>query len=237
MNAMELFDTVTKSPFFGVALTALVYFAVAALLRRRRIPLLTPFLISVAVICALLWLCRIPYENYNVGGSLISQFTAPATVILAVPVYRQRKRLLQCLFPVLGGILLGVLASFFSTFLFALLFDIRGELFLSLLPHSLTTPIATALADEIGGVATLAILGLMISANLGALLFPLMKRCFCIYDPVAHGVAAGTCSHVIGTATVAAEGEVEGAFAGLSIGIAGFVTVLLVPFLLKVVSL
>lgn len=222
-----------QSPFFGVGLTALTYFAGAQLLKRRRIPFLTPFLISVLLVCLLLGITGIPYESYNEGGSLISEFMAPATVILAVPVYRQRELLKRNLLPVVGGIFLGVLCSYFSTFLLSLLFGVRGELFLSLLPHSVTTPIATALSGQIGGVSSLTILGLMISGNLGAMLLPLMRKLFRVHDPVAHGVATGNCSHVIGTATVAAEGEVEGAFSGLSIGVAGLITVLLVPLLLK----
>ena len=237
MNWGELVNTVTASPFFGIALTFLT-FEVGLLLRRKwKIALLTPFLISVVLICLILVVTRIPYENYNQGGQIISHFMGPATVILAVPVYRQLKLLKKNLLPVLGGVLLGALASFFSTYLLALLLRVDSPLFLSLVPHSVTTPISTALSEQIGGIGSLSVLALMISGNIGAALAPYFKKWFRVHDPVAHGVATGSCSHVLGTATAAKQSEVEGAFSGLSIGVAGFVTVLLVPILLQFFSI
>ena len=45
----------------------------------------------------------------------------------------------------------------------------------------------------------------------------------------AKGVAIGTASHALGTSKAIEIGEVEGAMSGLSIGIAGILTVILAP--------
>lgn len=229
----EIRDMIVSSPFFGLSLTFAAY-ELALLIRKKiRIALLLPFAVAVVLICMFLLVTHVSYEQYMEGGQYISLLMGPATVILAVPVYQQLARLKENLIPVIGGVLLGAFTSFFSTYLLSLLLRIDGELFLTLTPHSVTTPIAISLSEQIGGVGAVSTLSLIISGLIGSIFAPQLRRLFRLKDPVAAGVATGSASHALGTAKAITMGEVEGAFSGLSIGIAGFVTVLLVPFLLR----
>jgi len=51
---------------------------------------------------------------------------------------------------------------------------------------------------------------------------------------VAVGIAIGTASHALGTTRAIELGETEGAMSGLAIGLAGIITVFLVPLLVYV---
>ena len=50
-------------------------------------------------------------------------------------------------------------------------------------------------------------------------------KLFRITDPVAKGVGIGSASHAVGTAKAMEMGEIEGAMSGLSIAVAGIMTV------------
>lgn len=229
----NFWNELVSSPYFGIALT-FVAFEIGLWIRKKtKIALLLPFVLAIVIICSFLFVTGVSYEQYMEGAKYISFFMGPATVILAIPVYEQMEKLKKNLFPILMGILMGSFVSFFSTYLLSLLFKADHALFLTLIPHSVTTPIALSLTEKIGGVGSITTFSLIISGILGAAFAPALRRLFHLTDPVALGVATGTCSHVLGTAKAIERSEVEGAFSSLSIGIAGFVTVIIVPILLR----
>jgi putative effector of murein hydrolase len=50
--------------------------------------------------------------------------------------------------------------------------------------------------------------------------------------PAARGFSLGTASHGIGTARAFQESEIAGTFAGIAVGLNGFITAVLAPLLL-----
>ena len=71
----------------------------------------------------------------------------------------------------------------------------------------------------------------------GAVIAPTVMKIFKIKDPVAQGVAIGTSSHAVGTSQARVMGEVQGAMSGLSIAIAGIITVILMPIAMLLVNI
>ena len=51
-------------------------------------------------------------------------------------------------------------------------------------------------------------------------------------NPVAAGVAIGTCSHAMGTTKAIEIGEIEGAMSSVAIGVSGLITVFISMFLM-----
>ena len=217
-----------ESPFFGVTLTILAYWAGCRIQKRTGLVICNGLVLAVGMIVAVLVILDIPYEAYNAGGSLINLFLGPATVCLAVTIYAQLDQLKKNLLPILAGCAAGALTSVLSIWGLCRLFGLDRELTVSLLPKSVTTPIATALAEGQGGIVSITVAAVIYTGILGNLCAPFLIRLFRVKDPVAAGLGIGACSHAMGTARALELGETEGAMSGLAIGLCGIVTTLVV---------
>ena len=220
----------SNSIFFGVFITLATYAAGMWIHKKTKFFLFSPLLVSITLCILILLVLKIPYENYLRGANLVHYLLTPATVCLAVPLYVQFEKLKNNWKAILGGILAGVLTNLVMIFALCLLFKIGHTEYVSLLPKSITTAIAVALTDEFGGIVSITIMMVIITGNLGNLFAEQICRIFRITDKVAAGVAIGTSSHALGTARAIQMGEVEGAMSGLSIAVAGLITVVCAPF-------
>lgn len=220
-----------SSPLFGISLSLGAYLAGSWFCRRFRLPLVNPMLLAALIVIAFLKLTGIPMEYYNIGGDMIALFLAPATAALAFSIYSQVQVLKKNLLPILAGCTAGAATSIISVFGLCRLFGLNREMLLSLLPKSVTTPIAMSVSQQLGGVLPITIAAVVVTGILGSILNPMLLRFFKVKDPVAVGLGMGASAHAVGTAKALEMGEVEGAMSGLAIGITGVITVLLVMFL------
>ena len=228
-----------ESPFFGVTLTILAYWAGCKIQKRTGLVICNGLVLAVMMIIAVLAVFDIPYAAYNAGGSLINLFLGPATVCLAVTIYAQIDLLKKNLLPILAGCAAGAVTSVLSIWGLCRLFGLDRTLTVSLLPKSVTTPIATAIAEGQGGIVSITVAAVIfmpatliasIYGILGNLCAPALARLFRVKDPVAAGLAIGACSHAMGTARALELGETEGAMSGLAIGLCGLATTILALF-------
>ncbi|MCL2741258.1 MAG: LrgB family protein [Oscillospiraceae bacterium] len=217
------------SPLYGIALTIGAYVLGAALCARIGSPLLSPLLVGVAVAAAFISVTEAGLDGYMAGGEMVSSFLGPCTVALAVPVYRKRGLLLKNAPSMAFGIAMGSLCSLFLAYLIKVTTGCAEEVYLSLVPKSVTTPIGSALSERIGGIPSVTVLAIICTGVLGSVMAPMVLKAARIRDPIARGLAIGTSSHAIGTSRAVAMGEAEGSASGLAIGVAGIVTVLLAP--------
>ena len=217
----ELFD----SPFFGVTLTVIAYWAGVKIQRRTGLVICNPLIIAIVLVSGVLLLFKIPYESYNEGGSIINMFLAPATSCLAVSVYTRMELLKKNWLPILAGCVAGSLTSMGSVFLLCRLFGLDEAMTYSLLPKSVTTPIAVGIAEGHGGISSITVAAVILTGIMGSILAPFLIRIFRVKDAMTAGLAIGACSHAVGTSKAIEIGETEGAMSGLAIGICGIVTV------------
>ena len=219
------------SPYFGIFLSIAAYALGCGLNRKFRTPLCNPLLIAIVLVVGVLLIFRIPYEDYNAGGEIISLFLAPATACLAVGIYAKLAVLKQYWLPILVGAVAGSASSMLSVYALCRLLGLDEQLTVSLIPKSVTTPIAVGIVESAGGLTPITVVAVIVTGILGAILAPTMIRLFRISDSVAAGLAIGACSHAVGTSKAVELGEVEGAMSGLAIGVCGVVTVVLSLFL------
>jgi predicted murein hydrolase (TIGR00659 family) len=224
---MELLN----SPLFGVCLTIIAYLVGMEVYKKFKLPILNPILIALIIIIPILLYFKIPLETYKKGGDLISFFLAPATVVLAVPLYRKIDLLKQHFIPILGGVIVGVFTSILSCTLIGRVLGLDLTLIKSSLSKSLTTPIAIELSKQVGGIVPITIVMVMITGITGAVMAPFICKIFKIENKIAKGIAIGTASHAVGTSRAIEMGETEGAMSGLAIGVAGVLTVFILPLL------
>ena len=221
-----------ESPFFGVALSILAFWVGVRIQKKTGLVLCNPLLIGVVLTAGVLLLFRIPYEAYNQGGALINLFLSPATACLAVAIYGKRQILKENWLPILVGCAVGSAASMGSILLLCRLFGLDEAMTASLLPKSVTTPIAISVSQAHGGIGSITVVAVLITGIFGSIAAPLLIKLFRVREPLAAGLAIGACSHAVGTSKALELGETEGAMSGLAIGVCGIVTVVLSLFLM-----
>lgn len=194
--------------------------------------LLNPVASAVGLLVALLVATDTPYEIYFDGAQFVHFLLGPATVSLAIPLYRQRERLLALWLPILTALSAGLLTAVFSAVGLGLLFGADRSTLLSLAPKSVTAPIAMGIAEKLGGYPSLTAVLVVVTGILGAVLGTSVFRVLRIHDPAICGVAMGVTSHGIGTARAFQISRTMGAFSGLAMALSAFATALLLPSLL-----
>ena len=224
---------ITTLPAFGIVLSIVVYLFYVKIAKKVNHPLFNPLLMSIFTIMAILMIFKIPYESYNEGGKYITFLIAPATVAMIVNLYKNLDLFKKNIIPVLLGVTAGVLTAVISVIIMAKLFGLERSVEMSMIPKSLTTAIGVNLSEEYGGIAGLTVMAIMITGISGGVMAPIVMKVFKVTDPVAKGVGMGTSAHAVGTSRAIEMGEVEGAMSGLSIALAGFVSVILIPILIK----
>ena len=219
------------SPFFGIALSIVAFSIGVWIQKKTGLVICNPLIIAIVLVSGVLLLFQIPYESYNEGGSIINMFLAPATSCLAVSVYTRLELLKKNWLPILAGCVAGSLASMGSVFLLCRLFGLDEAMTYSLLPKSVTTPIAVGIAESHGGISSITVAAVILTGIMGSILAPFLIRIFRVKDSMTAGLAIGACSHAVGTSKAIEIGETEGAMSGLAIGICGIVTVVFSMFL------
>ena len=229
-------NAIINSPLFGILLT-LVTFEIGVLISQKfKYSFLNPLLIGNILIVGFLLITGISLESYNVGGDYISVMLSPATVVLAVPLYRQIQKLRQFWMPILAGIFAGSLTSIGCVIFFSKILGLSSTLMLSILPKSVTIPMGSVISAQIGGIPSVTIIAITVTGITGAVTAPAVCRFCHIKHKVAQGIAIGTASHALGTTRAMEMGEVQGAMSSLSIGIAGLFTAVVAPLLLTALS-
>lgn len=227
----EALRQVLASPFFGISLSICCYAFGFWINRKLKTPLANPLLIAIILVVGILVLFDIPLDYYNQGGRLISLFLGPATAVLALAIYRQRRLLGKYFVAVLCGTFVGSVVSLGCVWILGKAFGLDDQLISSLLPKSVTTPIAIAVSQQLGGIASITVAAVVITGVLGNILAPMLIKIFRVNNPIAAGVGIGTCSHAVGTSKAIELGEIQGAMSSIALSLSGIITVLLATLL------
>lgn len=212
----------------GTILSLAVFKLSVLLYQKVKSPLLNPLLITAVFIIVGLSVFNIPLDSYEQSVQIISFLLGPATVALAYSVYRQRQILREHFVPIFAGCLVGSIVSMVSAYGLCELLGLGDQLALSFIPKSVTTPIAIAISQQLGGITSITVAAVIVTGILGAIFSPLMSRVFHVHDSIAKGVAIGTCSHAVGTTKALEMGSLEGAMSGVSIAVSGLLTTTIV---------
>lgn len=228
---------IISTPLFGITISLLTYEIGLYLNKKTKLAIFNPLFISQTLIIIILLTTNISLEDYNKGGQFISFFLTPATVVLAVPLYKKIKVLKANAISIITGITLGSTCGILSIILLGKFLNVSIALKNSLVPKSVTTPIGVAISSQLNGIPSVTVAAIIITGIFGAIAGPFICKVFKIKDRVAIGVAMGTASHALGTTKAVEIGETEGAMSSLSVGIAGLFTVIIAPLMVKLFTL
>lgn len=223
-------ELLTNSVYFGVVLTLACYQIGLYVKKKVKFSIANPLLIAALLIICVLLALGIDYESYKKSVNVISFFLTPATVCLAIPLYRQLELLKKYPKAIMGGIVAGVLTAMVSIYLLSLAFGLNHAQYVTLLPKSITTAIGMGVSEKMGGIVTITVVSISITGIFGNVIAEAFLRLLKIEEPIAKGVAIGTASHALGTAKAMEIGEIEGAMSSLSIVVTGILTVIAVSF-------
>lgn len=220
------------TPLLGLTATLAAYQLAQALWRRLGMnPLANPVLLSILVLAGFLTVTGTEYRTYFDGAQFVHFLLGPATVALAIPLYRQVAALRRSALAVLVALVAGSATAAVSAVGIAWALGASHGTLMSLAPKSVTTPIAMGVAEQIGGLPSLTAVLVILTGITGAVAGTWVLGLVRVRDPQAQGFAIGVASHGIGTARALQLGEVAGAFSGLAMGLNGVATAILVPLL------
>lgn len=218
-------EWIAASLFFGMFLSVFAYEIGLLIKKKWKLAVFNPLLIAIFMVMLFLALTGIDYDSYNASAKYLSYLLTPATVCLAIPLYRELAQLKKNLKAIFAGVTAGVLTSLLSVLLLSIAFGFTHEQYVTLLPKSITTAIGMGVSQELGGITNVTVAAIIITGILGNMIAELVCRLFRIEEPVAKGLAIGTAAHAIGTAKAMQIGETEGAISSLAIAVAGLITV------------
>lgn len=235
---VELWVYLSATPLFGLTATLVVYVLAQALYARlHQAPWANPVLWSVLVIAAGLMVTGVPYPTYFSGAQFIHFLLGPAVVALAWPLWQRRAELKQRWGRLLVASLVGGAAASGSAFALGLAVDLPMNVVLSMVPKSVTAPVAMGVAEKIGGIPALAAVFAVITGLVGALsakyLFDALRVPTSPEGWMARGFSLGTASHGIGAARAMQVNADAGAYAGLALGIQVVTASILVPLVFR----
>lgn len=221
--------------WWSLPLTLAVFFAARKLAARLKMPVLNPLLIAMVVIIPLLLITDTPYEHYFQGSEILNDLLQPAVVALAFPLYEQLHQIRARWKSIITICFAGSLLAMISGTAIALLMGATPEIAASILPKSVTTPIAMAVGGSLGGIPAISAVCVIFVGILGAVFGHTLLNMMNIHTKSARGLAMGTASHALGTARCAELDYQEGAFSSLALVICGIITSLIAPFIFPLI--
>jgi predicted murein hydrolase (TIGR00659 family) len=200
-------------------------------------PLANPVLIAVVLVIPVLKACGVSYDTYMRGAGFIHFLLGPAAVALAVPIYANRERIRESLRGLLAGVAAGATVACASAVALAWWLGGSPEVVRSIAPKSVTAPIAIGISEGIGGRPSMTVVFVIMTGIMAAMFSGWIFDWLGVRDWAARGVAAGVAGHGIATAQILSVNQNAGAFAGLSIGLTGLFTALLLPLATQLLPL
>jgi len=227
----------SASPLLHLTMTLAVFVTASAVYRKMKLhPLLNPVFIAVAVIVAVLHLTKTDYETYFEGAQFVHFLLGPATVALAIPLYRQFHRVRKSLVATLVSLMCGSITSVITAIGCAWAFGADLVSISSIAAKSVTAPVAMGISDQLGGLPSLTAVIVIVTGIVGATIGPTLLNLLSVKDWSARGMALGTASHGIGTARALQINDIAGAFSGLAMGLNALATALLLPLLWRLIA-
>jgi predicted murein hydrolase (TIGR00659 family) len=226
----SLWVFLAASPLLWLTITVTVYVAADWIAERAgRNPVVNPAAIAIVVIAALLLATGTPYRVYFEGAQFVYFLLGPATVAIAIPLFKNWPNVRRKAVPMLAALLVGSSVAIGSAVAIAALGGVPRSVLVSLAPKSVTAAVAMSISDKLGGVPTLTAVLVVITGVLGSIIVTPLMDAMRLKDYAARGFAAGVAAHGLGAARAFAVDPVAGTFAGIAMGLNAIASSVLVP--------
>lgn len=230
-------ENVANTPLLGLGMTIILYTLCETFVARFKLKLVPPILIACPlIVVALLYFPSISYKQYAAGANFLSFLLGPATIALGLPLYRNRRLVKENAALILSSILFGTVLSLVWIYALGKITGLSEQVLLSLLPKSVTTPIAIEITKVLGGLPPITTAVVIFSGIFGAALNHKLLKLFRVHNDLACGLAIGLSSHGLGTSACVGVSNVQLAISGCAMGLTGIATSILAPILLPILK-
>ena len=224
-----MIDEILHSEPFILAITVASFWRGTVVDARFHKPYTSPILLAVLILIPVLLLLDIDYPTYEKNTHLITFLLGPTVVALGYMMHKQvaaiKKNAVSILITVFIGSLVGVL----SVIGICKLFNAPLEIMTAMEPKSVTMPIALGISERSNGLLSLTAVSVAICGIFGSVIGPWLLDKLKIKSPIAKGLAMGSAAHGVGTGRAMQMGQIEGAVAGMAIGLMGIFTAIIIP--------
>lgn len=226
-------NNIFSSPLFYIFATFSLYTIFSIIYVKLKFPLLNPLLLTSTTIILYLTITGFDVKDYNNSMSMISSFLAPLTVCLAIPIFNRIQIVKHYFIPILVGTIVGALVSIFSILIFGNILGLDKNIILSMVPKSVTTPIALEISNNLVGSAYqgITVSSVVLTGVMGALFGPIIIKILKFKRSPVIGMSLGGTSHAVGTSKAVEISARAGAISSVAIVTSGIVTVLISLFL------
>ena len=216
----------------------MVYVLCELIVDKFELNIVPPFVLACPMIILFIYFQEpyITYDDYENGAGFINFLLGPATVALALPLYNNRHIIKDNLLVIASGIIVATVTGIVSIFVCGKIFGASDQVLLSMIPKSVTTPIAMDISSAIGGIPALTAACVIFTGMFGATINHKLLEALKIKNNIAIGLSIGASSHGLGTSVCAGKNALQLAIGGASIGLTGIATSLLAPILLPVLD-
>jgi len=223
----ELFS----SQAFGIMLTFGFYALGQWLYQKTKFPLFNPLLVASLLLMAYIEIARIDIHTFltDLGG--IQIFLGPLIVSLAIPIVKKWELIKNNFVVILVGSFVGAMTSIGMVLILGPLLGIDNEIVMSLVPKASTTPIAIEVSEALGGIRSITVAVVILTAVIGSILIPIFLKLFHIKDPRIIGLSLGATCHAVGTAKALEMDQEAGAISSVALVFAGVMTAFMIIFI------
>lgn len=186
---------------------------------------LPPILLSGIFIIIFLKYFNIPFEEYNKSANILTMLLSPATIALGYPLYNNLHFLSKNKRAIYIGFVVAILSALISVYILGNLLHLNKELIMSLLPKSITTPLAVETSSKIHGIPEITACIVFLTGLFGAIFSHDILKFFKIKSDIAKGIAIGASSHVMGTSScIEKRKQIQITFSTIALIIVGILT-------------
>ena len=217
--------------YLAIPLTLVIYFLAQWVYKKTALAILNPILLCIGALICIMLAFELDLKEYEQGTTILTRLLEPAVIALAFPLYQQFVHVKAKIIPVLVACSAGVIVGLVVTTFVAISFSASPEIIASLAPKAVTTPIAMAISDTIGGIPAISAIMVIMVGIFGNVCAPFLLKHLRIRTPEAQGLAMGAGSHVIGTSKAMELSRTHGAFSTTALLISAVLTSIITPIL------
>lgn len=216
-------------------LTIAAFWVALQINKRLQSVVFNSFILTVLILIGALLLAKIPYDDYMTGNAPLNNLLGLSVVALALPLYEQLRQIAAYWKIILLITTVASLLSMLTGAGLALLFGASPEIVATVLPKSVTTPIAMAISQNIGGVPAVAAVGVVVAGLQGSVFGYLVLKKLNLKYSEAIGLSVGAVSHALGTVSCMEIEAKAGSYSSIALVLCGIISSILAPLVFNLI--
>lgn len=205
--------------------------------KRWKSVIFNTFILTVLILVLILLIGKIPYDDYMAGNAPINNLLALSIVALALPLYEQLKQIAKQWRIILSVVVLASVFSMLTGAILALILGATPEMVATVLPKSITTPIAMEVSSHLGGIPAVTAVGVVVAGLQGSIFGYLILKKVGLRHQEAIGLSVGSVSHALGTVSCMEINPKAGSYSSISLVLCGIISSILAPLVFKIIYL